>query len=116
MIKFSDLSPEQVQEIIEEFAKRDGFKENKSFLFSIFPWIMGDDLFKRLPDYAIDKNAMGRIIEGMDEHQFYKYGEALYDATNCGMDWDNCHNDLKATAQQQFVAAAKALGLVKEEK
>jgi len=119
-MKLSDLPEQQVQEICEAFAKMEGVYKNipvykKIWNSSYTDYREVQDGYRNprsdeLSDYPNDKNAMGRIIAGMDDNTITEYSMNLYcvDGTMDGK--------LKATAHQQFVAAALALGLVKEEK
>ena len=111
MIKqFSDLTEQQVREICEAFAKREGWKFYPKFCDEIRDvWTNTNGVINKLPAYATDKNAMGRIIEGMDRTERYRYCHYLLDVTGY-----TPHSIILATAQQQFVAAAMALGILKE--
>lgn len=123
MIKqFSDLTEQQVQEICEAFAKREGYNwcdNGEDFIprYTVsVGWqdCDGTELFPSAccmvaPDYPNCKNAMGRIIDGMDDDTFIKYAKHL-EVTLENYGWAL----LKATAQQQFVSVAMALGLLKE--
>jgi len=111
MIKqFSDLPEQQVQEICEAFAIRGGALKITEEITEAFGLVKTySSLSCDWPDYPNDKNAMGRIIEGMDDNTITEYSMNLYcvDGTMDGK--------LKATARQQFVAAALASGLIKED-
>jgi hypothetical protein len=109
------LTEQQVQEICEAFAKREGWIRSK-----LESWYYrGDDEAKPIWcdyfDYPNDKNAMGRIIEGMtystELYRYHSYLTAMFEASVGEYAYVKMH---KATAQQQFVAAAMALGLLKE--
>jgi hypothetical protein len=129
MIKFSDLDQRQVQEISEAFAKREGVWRDDIPVMKFYAGSPPKQIGVRstrpndLPCYHRCKNAMGRIIEGMDDDEVIKYIRTLYEVVS-GL-WIACSvldiravlpDMFKATAHQQFVAAAMALNLVKEGK
>jgi hypothetical protein len=93
MIKFSDLTPEQIREICGKM--RDLEKINDAGY---------------CPNYPNCKNAMHRIIEGMDGKEMIDYIRALKN-NSIGICLPNI---IRMTCEQQFVAAAMALGLIKE--
>lgn len=108
-MKFSDLTEKQVQEICEAFAKREGW-----IRCSLDDWYYSSSGARAKYDkhfaYTTDLNAMHRIIVGMDEFEIISYSGHL--AKNmCVNSFDDMQ---RATCEQQFVAAALALGLVKE--
>jgi len=120
MIKFNDLTPEQVQEISDAFAIREFGCDG---VHAGICWIVvldshGDpklEAFCDCPDYPNCKNAMHRIIEGMNESQKVEYAQSLNEITDNNLKfygWVYVLTD--STAQQQFVAAAMALGILKE--
>jgi len=120
MIKFSDLKPEQVRRICEAFARREGYMydhELRNWMDKVVDHGARRYIDKsELPAYATDLNAMGRIIEGMDESQKIDYAHRLNEITGNNLKfygWVYVLTD--STAQQQFVAAALALNLVKED-
>jgi hypothetical protein len=98
MIKFSDLKPEQVLEICGKMRALEKI----------------DDAGYR-PNYPYSKDAMTPIIEGMtystELYRYHSYLTAMFEASVGEYAYVKMH---KADAQQQFVAAAMALGLIKE--
>jgi len=71
MIKFSDLSEQQVQEIREAFAKREDVEPIYSYA------LPKKCLSCNVPDYPNDLSAMHRIIFGMDDDLLTKYLSSL---------------------------------------
>jgi len=120
-MKFSDLTERQVQEISEAFAIREFGRDG---VHAGFCWFAvrdshGDpaqEAFCDCPDYPNDKNAMGRIIVGMtystELYRYHSYLTSMFEASRGEYAFVKLH---KATAQQQFVAAAMALGLLNKE-
>ncbi len=112
MIKqFSDLPEQQVQEICEAFAKREGYgrinendwerPDGHGYLFA-----------SQLPAYPNSLDDMHRVIKGLDRDEFADHVHFLGE-----MDGLYGMNRLLASSNQQFVAAALALGILnKEEK
>jgi hypothetical protein len=97
------LTEQQVQEICGAFANMDG------------GYLLAGITAGGFADYPNCKNAMGRIIEVMDDDIMSRYVSHLRDVycegkTSVIFSW-NLH---KATSHQQFVAAAMALGLLNE--
>jgi hypothetical protein len=130
MIKFSDLTEQQVQGICEAFAKMEGYECVSSMAVGAYGLeLNGDFITSRwsktrltlasftdvLPAYTTDLNAMWRIIEGMtyitELYRYHSYLTAMFEASVGEYAYVKMH---KATAQQQFVAAAMALVLLKE--
>ncbi len=120
MIKFSDLTPEQVQEICEAFAIREGWRFETNPMSGIRFGVHDDQAVYDLgvSDYPNDKNAMGRIIEGMSVDEVMEYDNCLYQSLDRGLNWHKASALLhQASCAHQFVAAALALGILnKEEK
>ncbi len=123
MIKFSDLDQRQVQEISEAFAKREGIWRDDIPVMRAMYGGRDQQIGVRstrpdeLSDYPNCKNAMGRIIKGMtystELYRYHSYLTAMFEASVGEYAYVKM---LTATAQQQFVAAAMALGLIKETK
>jgi len=126
MIKFSDLDQRQVQEISEAFAKREGVWRDDIPVMKFYAGSPPKQIGVRstrpndLPCYHRCKNAMGRIIEGMDDDEgeaFVINLERMEDFTmDEALSEIDVANLFKCSAQQQFAAAAMALNLVKEGK
>jgi len=117
MIKqFSDLTPEQVQKICEAFAKMDPYIEATEVRYYKFGKckVRGKRVgtFTGMPRYAESLDDMHRIIVGMEDAELFDYSDRLIDVM--GYEFQYSQHIHKATAQQQFVAAAMALGLIKE--
>jgi hypothetical protein len=123
MIKFSDLDQRQVQEISEAFAKREGVWRDDIPVMKFYAGSPPKQIGVRstrpndLPCYHRCKNAMTPIIEGMtystELYRYHSYLTAMFEASVGEYAYVKMHT---ATAQQQFVAAAMALNLVKEGK
>jgi hypothetical protein len=132
-MKFSDLTEEQVQEICAAFAIREFNCEGVSMglCWRVVRDNKGDPEQEALcdcPDYHSDLNAMHRIIEGMDDKTSYAV-ELIRVIENDLLatrgftireplpGWHPREVELLlcAAAQQQFVAAALVLGVLKEE-
>lgn len=132
MIKFSDLDQQQIDKISEAFAKRDKFDGaryvcNSCAMPEYIDYFYagesscpacGAKVRPNRLDYPTDLNAMHRIIVGMDEYELSKYACRLSELYECP---EHEHTmaftlrlALQCTAQQQFVAAAMALGLIAE--
>jgi hypothetical protein len=134
MIKFSDLKPEQVREIIEAFAERDTFEGaryecNSCDMPEYIEYFYNRESSCRACgakvnpmrlDYPNCKKAMGRIIVGMDSMTLSRYVKSLIrQFLPSGQHAGNYRPEEQAhqaTPHQQFVAAAMALNLVKEGK
>jgi len=99
-MKFSDLTPEQVREICGKMRALEKI----------------DDA-GYCPNYPYSKDAMTPIIEGMtystELYRYHSYLTAMFEASVGEYAYVKM---LTATANQQFVAAALALNLVKETK
>ena len=120
MIKFSDLKPEQVRRICEAFARREGYMydhELRNWMDKVVDHGARRYIDKsEIPDYPNCKNAMGRTIIGMDESQKIDYAHRLNEITGNNLKfygWVYVLTD--STAQQQFLAVAMALGILKGE-
>jgi len=126
-MKLSDLPEQQVQEICEEFAKMEGVYKNipvykKIWNSSYTDYREVQDGYRNprsdeLSDYPNDKNAMGRIIEGMDEDTCLKYVKELLKITRPEHDAPFIFGGwwiVRSSCHEQFIAAALALGLIKE--
>jgi hypothetical protein len=113
MIKFSDLTEQQVHEICVAFAKREGIDTSTEL------WNLGGErmaIFER-PDYPNSLDDMHRIIVGMGEEQGYRFGFFLTRAIKVsGFNTEQwvSFKSVSADCKQQFVAAALALGLIAE--
>ena len=116
MIKFIDLTRAQIDEICEAFAKREGIPEPKDCGCGLGIQCLSFIPYER---YDRDKNAMGRIIEGMQGDEPRMFISYLHDMVGDGGMYLQTRAIVKivnATAQQQFVAAAMALGLLEDKK
>jgi len=122
-MKLSDLTEQQVQEICEAFAKRDGSWRDDIPVMRHYYGGHDQQIGVRstrpseLSDYPNDKNAMGRIIAGMDEDTCLKYVKELLKITRPEHDAPFIFGGwwiVRSSCHEQFVAAALALGLLKE--
>jgi hypothetical protein len=117
-MKFSDLTEEQVHKICEAFAERE-LIEDVVFLNDKKTVAGFIDFIETRRRYFESKDDMGRIIEGMDRKTKWRYIENLCGITT-GMLINKSHaevlmNAVSSDCEQQFIAAAMALGILKEE-
>ncbi len=124
MIKFSDLPEQQVQEICEAFAKRDGSWRDDIPVMRHYYGGHDQQIGVRstrpseLSDYPNDKNAMGRIFKTMDRKQgqtfIYILGEGIHGRPEVEWRESEIFNMFLSECSELFIAAALALGLLKE--
>jgi hypothetical protein len=124
-MKFSDLTEQQVQEICEAFAKMEGMTPPFKMMCGFAPCPKQFHLcyydttngMTKVSDYPNSLDAMHCIIEGLKGDEPRMFIWHLHEMVGDGgmyVQTKAIVKIIKATCQQQFVAAALALGLIKE--
>jgi hypothetical protein len=110
-----NLTEQQIRDICEAFAEREFgsiAKDVYSYDGAKIPYTVAIDTsntMHKIPDYANDMNAMHRIIVGMDSLTLAEHWHTLDEL------FAGTYDMIRATCLQQFIAAALALGIVKED-
>lgn len=120
-MKFSDLTEQQVDKICKVFAIREGinvvYPNPKTSKVPMMVGKVGEAKYVRLPSYPNSLDAMHCIIEGLKGDEPRMFIWHLHEMVGDGgmyVQTKAIVKIIKATCQQQFVAAALALGLIKE--